>query len=370
VRGFGFVLVVSVLLGVICVILYSPKTSDTKAAAIAILPSTRTASSATFSLGQPFHVGYWEYTVHSALFHTVVYETTGVRQPDSGSFLMLDVTVRNLDRTSSNRPPLTLVDEAGREFSETDTWDKDQLSALQVLNPMVAKRGHVWFDAPQGYYRLQVSGGYQSGGQLAYVDLVTPVAVQKGRDDWRRSAFDLEANLPDSVADAALTNEERAQIYKVIDEASLRWPSAKAKPETLMSARAGFIGLAEDGSQQILVRGPETPDFCGASGNCPMWIFLRRSGQLQLALETNGVTVTLRDSFSHGFHDLATASHMGSGEYDYAVYGWNGAKYHEVDCYTEKSWTTPPVITDCKKITDQPSRSGQTYVGTETPIKK
>ncbi|MBZ5666412.1 MAG: DUF4352 domain-containing protein [Acidobacteriia bacterium] len=295
-------------------------------------PSDTTASPVTavaFSLGQQFQVGYWEYIVHSASFYPVVYETTGVKKPDSGAFLMLDVTVRNLDRTSSTRPPFTLVDEAGREFSETDTWDKDQLSALQMLNPTVAKRGHVWFDAPRAYYKLKVSGGFESG-HLAYVDLVAPFASEKGREDWKQLAthsyFDL-THLPNSLADAPLTSGERAQIHKVTND---------------LSARVGSIALAEDGSQQILVQS------CGDAPNCDIWIFIRHNGQLQLVLETGGEVVVLRGTFSRGFRDLAMGWHMGAYEEDFSVYRWNGSKYDQVDCYAAKSDDSASTVTaDC-----------------------
>ena len=167
------------------------------------------------------------------------------------------------------------------------------------------------------------------------------------RDDWKKleahSDFDL-THLPHSLADAPLSNGERAQIYKVIDDRSFAEDHQREQQETLLSARVGSIGLAKDGSQQILV------ELSGMSANSPMWIFVRRGDRVQLALETGGVALIMRDSFSHGFRDLATAWHMGSGEYDYTVYRWNGAKYQEVDCYAEKSWSTPPVITDCSQV--------------------
>ncbi len=177
------------------------------------------------------------------------------------------------------------------------------------------------------------------------------------RDDWkqwetRSPAFDLDAHLTHSLADAPLTSSERSQIYKVIDDKTTHESSTdsqREEQETMMSARVGFIGLAEDGSQQVLVKGPESPDFCGASGNCPIWIFIRRSGRLQLALETGGQVLVLRAAFSQGFRDLATGWHMGAGKEDFSVYRWNGAGYDEVDCYEADINSNPPLITDCKK---------------------
>jgi hypothetical protein len=125
--------------------------------------------------------------------------------------------------------------------------------------------------------------------------------------------------------------------------------SQREEQETMRSARVGFIGLADDSSQQILVKGPESPDFCGASGNCPIWIFIRRSGRLQLALETGGQILVLRAASSQGFRDLATGWHMGAGREDFSVYRWNGAGYNEVDCYEADINSNPPLITDCKK---------------------
>jgi hypothetical protein len=41
---------------------------------------------------------------------------------------------------------------------------------MQMLNPGIAKSGHVFFDAPRGHYVLQVSGGYESD-QKSFVNL-------------------------------------------------------------------------------------------------------------------------------------------------------------------------------------------------------
>jgi hypothetical protein len=125
----------------------------------------------------------------------------------------------------------------------------------------------------------------------------------------------------------------------------------REEPETLMSARVGSIGLADDGSQQILVQGPYAA-FCGASGNCPMWIFTTsRSGQLRLALEMSGNAVILRATSSSGFRDFATASHFSAYEEYFSVYRWNGTKYDSMDCYKatfDSDRSNPPVIADCQ----------------------
>jgi hypothetical protein len=230
---------------------------------------------------------------------------------------------------------------------------------FKELNPGVSSRGYVVFDVPYGQYSLQLSGGFESG-ERAFVelsssapvpslsDLYTPRKAAE-RDDWKQPSLDLSTHLTDTLADAPVTSGERAQIFRVIEDFAIS-EKQKEEPETLMSARVGSIGLAEDGSQQILVQGPYAA-FCGASGNCPMWIFIRHSGQMSLALETFGNAVILRGTSSHGFRDLATASHMSAYEQYFSVYRWNGTKYDSVDCYKAtygSDQSNPPVIADCQ----------------------
>jgi hypothetical protein len=124
------------------------------------------------SVGESFTVGYWTYCVNSVDSQAWLPDMGQMKACDSGNCVVIDLTVRNDDTTSSTRPVVTLVDGAGRDFSETDTWSNTQLSQLQQLNPGVSKRGYIYFDAPRGSYRLKVSGGYTSGVD-ALVNLMT-----------------------------------------------------------------------------------------------------------------------------------------------------------------------------------------------------
>jgi hypothetical protein len=122
------------------------------------------------SVGETFTVGYWTYVVNGANSQAWLPDMGRMKACDSGNCFVINLTVRNDDTTSSTRPVVKLVDGAGREFSETDTWSDAQLSQLQQLNPGVSKRGYIYFDAPSGRYQLKVSGGYESGKD-ALVDL-------------------------------------------------------------------------------------------------------------------------------------------------------------------------------------------------------
>ncbi len=125
-----------------------------------------------YQMNQQFSVGYWTYTIYDAGTRAWIADLDRVRPADSGNWVLVDLTVRNDDNTSSNRPVIALVDDVGREFSETETYDNRQLSQLQNLNPGVSKRGLIFFDAPRGpAYRLKVSGGLTSG-VYALVNLI------------------------------------------------------------------------------------------------------------------------------------------------------------------------------------------------------
>jgi hypothetical protein len=125
-----------------------------------------------YSLEQPFSVGYWNYVVHSAAWKSSIYELGEMKAPDSGTFLVVDASVCNSDRTESTRPQFKLVDAQGREFSEYIMWEGGALNTLQMLNPSVCKRGLIFFDAPAANYNLVMSGGYEST-DLAIVYLRT-----------------------------------------------------------------------------------------------------------------------------------------------------------------------------------------------------
>lgn len=171
------------------------------------------------------------------------------------------------------------------------------------------------------------------------------------RDDWRHPSLDLEYQLDHTLANAPFTADERSRILEVIEKFAID-EKQQVDRETLMTARVGSIGLADDGSQQILVQGPYSA-FCGASGNCPMWIFtVDRSGQFKLALETFGNAIVLRNKSRNGFRDFATSSHMSAYEQYISVYRWVGSKYEQADCYTattDSDGSNSAVIADCPK---------------------
>jgi hypothetical protein len=178
-------------------------------------------------------------------------------------------------------------------------------------------------------------------------------AAQSWRNDWKPGgAHDVDGFLVYSLADAPFTAKERQQIYRLLDNETVRDSFADAQRaeerETVMGSRIGFIQLADDGSQGVLVQVPRL--FCGANGNCRYLIFVRRRGRLRLVLDAGG-TLLVRLSSADGFRDVETSWHMSAYEELFNVYRWNGSEYKKADCYSvnrdRDNADKPPVISGC-----------------------
>ena len=136
------------------------------------------------AIGETVSVGYWTYRCNGAQWMSSLGSDFGsVEQPDA-AYLVVDLTIRNDDRTASTRPPMKLIDTQGREFSESSKeyiLDRE-IDDLKELNPGVSTRGYILFDVPpEGKYQLEVSGGFESD-EYRFID-IPKVQLQKNGDD-------------------------------------------------------------------------------------------------------------------------------------------------------------------------------------------
>jgi hypothetical protein len=173
------------------------------------------------------------------------------------------------------------------------------------------------------------------------------LVAQHPRDSWKLKPFDLEAHLTHPLADAPLTTGERDQIYRAIESSG----ADSADRDAIMDFRVGAISLAKNGSEQILVRG--TKYFCGATGNCSMWIFARQAGKLRLVLGTEGQGLIVQATFRRGFRDIAIVLHESATSHLFTDYRWDGVAYKPVDCYEtqypiEGDGPKEPTIVGCQ----------------------
>ncbi len=167
---------------------------------------------------------------------------------------------------------------------------------------------------------------------------------QHPRVGWKLKPFDLDARLSHSLADAPLTNDEREQIYDAVA------PGDNAR-EMVMNSRVGSIALALNGSEQIVMKG--TKDFCGATGNCTIWIFVRENSVLRVALKSIGNRLTVLKTSSRGLRDVVIGQHYSGFVEEYHDYRWDGSEYKQADCYrtvhpVSSDFSGPPVIDGCR----------------------
>lgn len=117
-----------------------------------------------YRLKDTVHVGYWSYAIWDIKWQRSLDSGYSNKQADA-MFLVITVTARNEDNTSSTLPPFKLIDGEGREFDQSSDAAllPDGFGLLKNVNPGVSAQGQIVFDVPQGVYDLQVSGGFNSG---------------------------------------------------------------------------------------------------------------------------------------------------------------------------------------------------------------
>jgi len=146
-----------------------PTTQSTVASSGSSTQSTLSSNSTQptevrHKLNTDVFVGYWAYRCISAHWQRSIGSEYTAQYPDA-RFLVVDLAIRNNDKTASALPPVKLVDSDGREYDESSKgiFMENSFGILKSLNPGVSSRGYVVFDVPAGKYALKVSGGFTSG---------------------------------------------------------------------------------------------------------------------------------------------------------------------------------------------------------------
>ena len=142
------------------------------------------ASQLKHAIGDSVSAGYWTYRCNGTQWMSLLASDFGSMEQPDAAYLVVDITIRNDDRSASTRPPMKLIDSQGREFSESSKEYvlSRSIGTLKELNPSVSSRGYVLFDVPpQGKYVLRVSGGFESD-DFKLIDLPKAQLQEDGRD--------------------------------------------------------------------------------------------------------------------------------------------------------------------------------------------
>jgi len=105
--------------------------------------------------------------------------------------------------------------------------------------------------------------------------------------------------------------------------------------QAVLETRTALIDLNNDGVPEVVAQGMMN---CGATGNCPFWIFRKTKEGYELILEGEAQTFTVQPSTSNGFRDIVLSRHGSYSSGDLMRYRFHEGVYEGVACYSYE-WT-------------------------------
>jgi hypothetical protein len=157
--------------------------------------------------------------------------------------------------------------------------------------------------------------------------------------DWQ------ELSAEQSLRKAKIPNKQRNAIARAIAD-QLRPTCLGSEPscvigmreitseaelqQAVLDTRTALIDLNGDGIPEVVAQGMVN---CGATGNCPFWVFRKAKSGYELLLEGEAQTFTIQTSSSNEFRDIVLARHGSYDSGDLAHYVYREGSYHEAGCY-------------------------------------
>lgn len=166
-----------------------------------------------------------------------------------------------------------------------------------------------------------------------YVSLLIAVSLLQAQTSPTRTDTEThKTGIGDSSLEVKdLSHSEQVQICDAI----VKQRQAQGTPDTslpnardiLLNIQATEIKLSIGRSKQLLVQGNTGGEFCGVTGNCSIWVFVREHGRLRLVLSEFGDGIVVEKTVTRGMHDIAVHSHMSVSDSNEMVYRWTGTEY-------------------------------------------
>ena len=148
--------------------------------------------------------------------------------------------------------------------------------------------------------------------------------------DWQELSAEQslqKAQLPNQQKNAiasAIADEIRPMMY------DLEIQTEPDLQKAALNTRVKMIDLNGDGVPEVVAQGMVN---CGATGNCPFWVFRKAKSGYELLLEGEAQTFTIQTSSSNEFRDIVLARHGSYDSGDLAHYVYQTGFYHEAGCY-------------------------------------
>jgi hypothetical protein len=114
-------------------------------------------------------------------------------------------------------------------------------------------------------------------------------------------------------------------------------PQADWERERVGELRFRRVSLSGSDNDSIIVRSISRQD-CGATGNCPVWVFRGAAQELEPVLSDAWVdSVRLAETAERGVRDLVLSANKSAASSTITVFAFNGKSYVQKQCYTELS---------------------------------
>ena len=172
-----------------------------------------------------------------------------------------------------------------------------------------------------------------------------------------------ELSIEQSLRKAKLPFQRKKLIASAIMEqirprmADLEIQSEQELEKIAFDTRVRMIDLDGDGVPEVVAQG-QGMAVCGATGNCPFWVFRRVKAGYALILAGVAQTFTIQPSRTR-FRDIVLSRHSSASSGEISQYQYRKGIYEDVGCY-DYDWTPwepdgirelkEPHITSCSDV--------------------
>ena len=138
--------------------------------------------------------------------------------------------------------------------------------------------------------------------------------------------------------EAGISPAERQQIVSALaSDPNADWEEGRASE--LRYCRVSLSAQKTDG---ILVSSV-SPHDCGATGNCPVWLFKSGEGKLKLILSSAFADrIGIQDSTAHGLRNLVLWANLSAETSEVDLFVFDGERYVRSRCFQAKGDGTSP----------------------------
>lgn len=135
-----------------------------------------------YQMGDRVPLGPLTYNVIETVWRSQLGNEFSVRMPEQ-RYLLITVSVTNGGGRAVSVPLLTLENEAGKQFTESDNGEgvDSWFGLLRTLEPAQTQQGRLLFDVPLGSYRLRLTDGGEPGSEK-YAWVTIPLRIDSETD--------------------------------------------------------------------------------------------------------------------------------------------------------------------------------------------